>query len=113
MLNLQLIADEKRKPENKMTMQTFILTAYDNFLRGDLSSMHYESDSFTSKETECFAFEMERLATEKSFDSVVYYECCGKKYWELSDGVTDVCIALYTEKCKIHIKLDYYDSNNY
>lgn len=102
-------ADEEFTIAYKNKLHSLVSTAYDCFCRRELSSLSYETDAFMSDKSECFLFEIEQLINKNLFDSVVHYDCCGKEYWELSDGDADMCICLYTDKSKTHIKIDCFD----
>lgn len=95
--------------EYKKNLHTFISKAYYGFVQNELCSVCYETDALTSEQSELFQSDIKNLINQNAFDSVMNYICCGKEYWELSDGDVSMSICLYAENDKIHIKIKCFD----
>lgn len=93
----------------KRHLHTFISKAFYCFVQDELCSVCYETDALTDEQSELFQSDIKNLISQNTFDDVMNYICCGKEYWELSDGDVSMRICLFTENNKIHIKIDYFD----
>lgn len=102
-------SDVQTTLEYKKNLHTFISKAYYGFVQNELCSVCYETDELTGEQFELFQSDIKNLISQNAFDSVMNYICCGKEYWELSDGDVSMSICLYAENDKIHIKIKCFD----
>lgn len=101
--------DNQTTLEYKRKLHTLISSAYYCFNQSKLCSVCYESDALTKDESKCFVSKIEKVISESIFDSGISYTCCGKEYWELSDGAVSMHISLYIENSIARIKINYFD----
>lgn len=69
---------------NKLLLDRKVVAEY-SFFRNKLYSVTYSYEAFGFISIDCFLNKCEEMINNNIQSSFIYYECCDKKYWDISD----------------------------
>lgn len=85
------------------------VSMYFCFLKNKLYSVNLIADESSDNEINNFIYNFEQEINNDLMQISMIYEFDGKKYWELTDGVSHKYVSLNFEKDKIYIDVKFFD----
>lgn len=91
---------------SKVLFDTSVYESY-IFSHNKLNSVQYQTERLSANESNDFLKSVEQIIKNNTDESIICYERQNKKHWELSYGISNICICLYFQNNIGFLTIDY------